>query len=51
VHHTDAEREVAYDRDSHIGRLDAALDAAEEHGWVVVDMAHDWRSVFSEVAE
>jgi phosphoserine phosphatase len=46
VHHTDAAREWAYDRDSHIGKLDAALDAARAHGWTVVDMAADWKRVF-----
>jgi phosphoglycolate phosphatase-like HAD superfamily hydrolase len=46
VHHTDSEREVAYDRESHIGRLDAALDEAAERGWTVVDMQADWKRVF-----
>jgi phosphoglycolate phosphatase-like HAD superfamily hydrolase len=46
VHHTDAEREWAYDRDSHVGRLDKALDAAEDAGWMVVDMQRDWRRVY-----
>jgi hypothetical protein len=46
VHHDDAEREYAYDRDSHIGRLDQALDAAEPAGWVVVSMKRDWNTVF-----
>jgi hypothetical protein len=46
LHHTDAERESAYDRDSHIGRLGEALDEAPERGWVVVDMKRDWTSVF-----
>jgi len=46
VHHTDAEREWAYDRKSHIGRLDKALDEAKEKGWTVVDMKKDWRRVF-----
>jgi phosphoserine phosphatase len=46
VHHTDAEREWAYDRDSKIGRLDKALDEANQRGWVVVDMKDDWRTVF-----
>ena len=46
VHHTDAEREWAYDRDSSIGRLDQALDAAAEHGWTVVNMKQDWKQVF-----
>jgi len=46
VHHTDAEREWAYDRDSHIGKLDKALDEANEKGWTVVDMKTDWKTVF-----
>jgi phosphoglycolate phosphatase-like HAD superfamily hydrolase len=46
VRHTDAEREWAYDRDSHIGRLDAALDEAEEKNWLVVDMKRDWKTVY-----
>jgi phosphoserine phosphatase len=47
VHHTDAEREWAYDRQSHVGRLDKALDAADANGWIVVDMKRDWRRVFA----
>ena len=47
VHHTDAEREWAYDRESHIGRLDKGLDEAHEKGWTVVDMKHDWKVVFA----
>lgn len=46
VHHTDAERETAYDRESHIGKLDKALDAASANGWTVVDMKKDWKQVF-----
>jgi phosphoglycolate phosphatase-like HAD superfamily hydrolase len=46
VHHTDAEREWAYDRDSHIGKLDKALDEASAKAWTVVDMKRDWKSVF-----
>jgi phosphoglycolate phosphatase-like HAD superfamily hydrolase len=46
VHHTDAEREYAYDRDSSFGRLDKALDAAPDKGWVVVDMKNDWKEIF-----
>jgi phosphoglycolate phosphatase-like HAD superfamily hydrolase len=46
VHHTDAEREWAYDRTSHIGKLDKALDEANAKGWSVVDMKHDWKTVF-----
>jgi hypothetical protein len=47
VHHTDADREWAYDRDSHIGKLDKALDEATKRHWTVVDMKRDWKSVFS----
>src|SRR5262249_58484942 len=47
VHHTDAEREYAYDRKSHIGRLDKALDEAIAKGWTVVDMKQEWKKVFS----
>ena len=47
VHHTDAEREYAYDRQSHFGRLDKALDAATLNNWTVVDMKRDWKRVFS----
>jgi phosphoglycolate phosphatase-like HAD superfamily hydrolase len=46
VHHTDAEREWAYDRESHIGRLDKGLGEAAERGWTVVDMKNDWKVVF-----
>lgn len=46
VHHTDAEREYAYDRQSHIGKLDKALDEATARGWTVVSMKHDWRTIF-----
>jgi phosphoglycolate phosphatase-like HAD superfamily hydrolase len=46
VHHDDAEREYAYDRDSHVGRLDKALDVAPAAGWTVVSMKNDWREVF-----
>lgn len=51
VHHTDAEREVAYDRDSPVGRLDEALDQALGAGWIVVDMAADWAQVFPDKAD
>lgn len=47
IHHTDAEREWAYDRDSHIGRLVDGLDKGPEMGWVIVDMAKDWSRVFT----
>jgi hypothetical protein len=46
VHHTDGEREWAYDRDSQIGRLSRALDEAPKRGWVVVDMKRDWKTIF-----
>jgi phosphoglycolate phosphatase-like HAD superfamily hydrolase len=46
VHHTDAEREWAYDRDSHVGRLDKALLKADKHGWTVVDMKQDWKQIY-----
>ena len=47
IHHTDAEREWAYDRTSHIGQLDKALDEANAKRWAVVDMKRDWKRVFS----
>jgi phosphoglycolate phosphatase-like HAD superfamily hydrolase len=46
VHHTDGEREWAYDRDTHVGRLDAALDEANANDWLVVDMKRDWSRVY-----
>jgi len=46
VHHTDAEREYAYDRKSHVGTLDKVLDIATENDWIVVDMKRDWKQVF-----
>ena len=46
VHHTDAEREWAYDRTSSIGRLDKALDEAQARGWTVVSMQQDWKRIF-----
>ncbi|MGO6672592.1 HAD family hydrolase [Rhizobium leguminosarum] len=48
IHHTDAEREYAYDRDTEVGRLDKALDAASIAGWTVVDMKADWNKVFKD---
>lgn len=45
VHHTDAEREWAYDRDSSFGRLARGLELARERGWTVVDMKRDWRRI------
>jgi haloacid dehalogenase-like hydrolase len=46
VHHTDAAREWAYDRKSHVGQLDKALDAAPVNGWTVVDMKNDWKVIY-----
>jgi phosphoserine phosphatase len=46
LHHTDAEREWAYDRESHIGKLDKGLDEAHEKGWTVVDMKKDWKVIY-----
>jgi hypothetical protein len=47
VHHTDGEREYAYDRQSPFGKLDKALDAAGSNKWTVVDMKRDWKRVFA----
>lgn len=46
VHHTDSIREWAYDRDSHIGKLDKGLDQAASEGWTVVDMEKDWEVIY-----
>lgn len=46
LRHDDADREYAYDRESRVGKLDKALDAAEAAGWVVVSMKNDWKTVF-----
>ena len=46
VWHTDASREWAYDRQSHVGRLDKALDEARQKGWTVVDMKKDWKRIY-----
>jgi phosphoserine phosphatase len=46
VHHTDAAREWAYDRQSSIGRLDKVLDEAVQKGWTVVDMKRDWKVIY-----
>ncbi|MCM5693004.1 haloacid dehalogenase-like hydrolase, partial [Sinorhizobium meliloti] len=48
IHHTDADREYAYDRKSEFGRLDKALDAAAINNWTVVDMKADWKEIFLE---
>jgi phosphoserine phosphatase len=46
IHHDDEFRETAYDRESPIGRLDAALDEATNHKWTVVSMKNDWKTIF-----
>jgi phosphoglycolate phosphatase-like HAD superfamily hydrolase len=47
VHHTDEQREYAYDRASHVGKLDKAWDEATAKGWTIVDMKSDWKTVFT----
>lgn len=49
VHHDDAEREYAYDRQSPVGRLDKALDAVARRGWTLVSMKRDWKTIFAPV--
>ena len=51
IHHTDAEREWAQDRDSHIGDLNKGLDIAAEKGWTVVDMKTYWKTIYPPVSE
>lgn len=46
VHHDDADREYAYDRNTHIGRLEKALDEAPQRGWKVISMKNDWARIF-----
>ena len=46
VHHTDAEREFAYDRESPVGKLNKGLDEAPRRGWSVIDMKNDWKTIF-----
>lgn len=46
IHHTDAEREWAYDRESKVGHFDKGLDEAREKGWTLVDMKNEWKTVF-----
>jgi len=50
IHHTDAEREWAYDRDSHIGKLDKGLDEAKAKGWTITSMKDDWKVIYPEPA-
>ncbi|TXI11960.1 MAG: haloacid dehalogenase-like hydrolase [Rhizobium sp.] len=47
IHHTDADREYAYDRQSAFGKLDKALDEAQRRNWLVVDMKNDWKKIFA----
>jgi hypothetical protein len=51
LHHDDGEREFAYDRKSHVGRLDRGLDEASRRGWQVVSMGSDWRTVYPTQAD
>jgi len=51
VHHTDAEREWAYDRQSHIGKLDKAWHEANVKGWTVVSMKEDWKTIFPPIGK
>jgi phosphoglycolate phosphatase-like HAD superfamily hydrolase len=46
VHHDDAQREWAYDRESHVGKLDKGLDEARAKGWTVVSIKNDWKQIF-----
>jgi hypothetical protein len=46
LHHTDAEREWAYDRASRVGKLDKALDEGTAKGWTIVDMKRDWKAIY-----
>ena len=47
LHHDDEKREVAYDRESHVGRLVRGLDEGPKRGWMIVSMKDDWKSVFA----
>ncbi|MBD3854110.1 MAG: haloacid dehalogenase-like hydrolase, partial [Acidobacteria bacterium] len=51
IHHTDAKREWAYDRESHIGQLNRGLDEADARGWVVVSMKDDWGTIYPASSE
>jgi hypothetical protein len=46
VHHDDAVREFAYDRDSHIGKLRRGLDEGPKRGWLILSMKNDWKAVY-----
>ncbi|WP_457581122.1 HAD family hydrolase [Ensifer canadensis] len=47
VHHTDGEREWAYDRQSHVGKLDKAMNEAEQRKWLLIDMKADWNTIYA----
>jgi len=47
VHHTDAVREYAYDRESHVGKLARGLEEGPKRGWTIVSMKDDWKRVYS----
>jgi phosphoserine phosphatase len=51
LHHDDGEREYAYDRESHVGRLSKGLDDADAKGWLLVSMERDWARVFPAAPE
>jgi hypothetical protein len=46
VHHDDADREWAYDRDSRVGRLARGLDEGLRRGWIIVSLERDWKTIF-----
>jgi hypothetical protein len=46
LHHDDPEREYAYDKDTHVGKLDVAMTTAIERGWTIVSMKDDWSRLF-----
>ncbi len=46
VHHDDAQREYAYDRGSHIGKLEKALDEAPQRDWSIISMKNDWKNIY-----
>jgi hypothetical protein len=48
VHHTDADREWAYDKGSHVGKLERGLDEAGKRGWILADMKQDWKVIYPE---
>jgi hypothetical protein len=48
IHHTDTERESAYDRESHIGKLAKGLDEGPNRGWSIISMKDDWKTIFPE---